>query len=248
VTTTTRDRLLAAAQRLYAERGLDAVSLREINQAAGARNATAVQYHFTDRVGLLRAIFARYLPEVHARRHALLDAYEASALDGSAPDGSAPDGSAGGGSAGEAVRALAAALVRPSAALLSDPGGREFLQIWADVINRPEPLFGIASDDPADSLRRWRALVEPLLEADAARLHRRFTAILYASIELGRRARSGSHADDRLFTSYLIDVVTAVLAAPVSPETRRLAAERDAARSGGAPRPPGEIERIPRGG
>jgi hypothetical protein len=33
-----------------------------------------------------------------------------------------------------------------------------------------------------------------------------------------------------LFTSYVIDVVAAILQALVSPETRRLAQERDAAR------------------
>ena len=222
----TRERLLDAAEALYAARGVDAVSLREIVQEAGARNATAVQYHFGDRAGVVTAILARHAPDVEARRHALLDAYE--------------DGEQG-------VRPLAAALVRPMAARLADESGRAYLQIWADVVNRPNPLVVVAGrDDPSqaaaggrggrphpkaqDSLRRWRTLVEPLLEEDAARLHRRFTAILYASIELARRARSGPRTDDRLFTSYLIDVVTAILGAPVSPETRRLAAERDAVR------------------
>ncbi|RAY16061.1 TetR/AcrR family transcriptional regulator [Actinomadura craniellae] len=206
----TRVRLLEAAERLFAERGLDAVSLREINQAAGARNAIAVQYHFKDRAGVIRAILAKHLPDVDARRHALLDAYEAAGE---------PD-----------IRQLAAALVRPAAAKLADPsGGPEFLQIWAGLLNRPAPV--VPPEDPVDSIHRWRALVEPLLEADAARLHRRFAAILYAAIELARRARSGPRADDRLFTSHLIDMVTAILAAPVSAETRRLAAERDAARS-----------------
>ncbi|MBD2895194.1 hypothetical protein amrb99_41280 [Actinomadura sp. RB99] len=223
----TRERLLDAAERLYAERGIDAVSLREIVQAAGARNATAVQYHFGDRAGIVRAILARHAPEIEARRHALLDAYEA-------------DGVPGG-------RALAAALVRPMAACLGDASGRAFLQIWADVVNRPRPLLpSVLLDDQAeageagvggaahrpkpDSLCRWRDLVEPVLEEDAARLHRRFTAILYAATELARRARSGPRTDDRLFTSYLIDVVAAILGAPVSDETRRLADERDAAR------------------
>uniref|UniRef100_UPI0010418D0F TetR/AcrR family transcriptional regulator n=1 Tax=Actinomadura fibrosa TaxID=111802 RepID=UPI0010418D0F len=64
----TRERLLDAAERLYAERGIDGVSLREIVQAAGARNATAVQYHFGDRGGVIRAIFARHLPDVSARQ------------------------------------------------------------------------------------------------------------------------------------------------------------------------------------
>ncbi|MBO2462811.1 TetR/AcrR family transcriptional regulator [Actinomadura violacea] len=220
----TRERLLDAAERLYAERGLDAVSLREIVQAAGARNATAVQYHFGDRAGIVRAILARHAPEIEARRHALLDAYEA-------------DGVPGG-------RALAGALVRPMAACLGDASGRAFLQVWADAVNRPRPLvtFAVLDDPPEpaaggeatwpkpDSLCRWRNLVEPVLEEDAARLHRRFTAILYTATELARRARSGPRTDDRLFTSYLIDVVAAILGAPVSDETRRLADERDAAR------------------
>ncbi|GAA2123874.1 TetR/AcrR family transcriptional regulator [Actinomadura napierensis] len=205
----TRERLLDAAERLYAERGIDAVSLREIVQAAGARNATAVQYHFGDRAGIVRAIHARHAPEVEARRHALLDAYEA--------DGERDR------------RALAAALVRPMAACLRDESGRAFLQIWADGLNRLRPVVPVA-EDAADSLHRWRRLVEPVLEEDAARLHRRFTAILYAATELARRARTGPRTDDRLFTSYLIDVVAAILSAPVSEETRRLADERDAAR------------------
>ena len=37
--------------------------------------------------------------------------------------------------------------------------------------------------------------------------------------EIGRRAESGPHADDRLFTSHLIDLVTALLLAPLSPQT-----------------------------
>ena len=201
----TRTRLLEAAERLFAERGIDAVSLREITRESGAKNAIALQYHFDDRDGVLQAIFDKHVPEVEARRHAMLDEYEANG---------APD-----------LRALAAALVRPLAAKLADPdGGREFLQIYSELIERPHKP---APADDEDSLGRWRNALEPLLDQDAVRLHRRFTAILHTTLELSRRARTRRRADDRLFTSYLIDVVTAVLAAPVSEETKRLAEERD---------------------
>lgn len=210
----TRARLVDTAERLFAEHGVDGVSLREINRESGARNAVAIQYHFTDRAGVVRAILDRHMPDVEARRHAVLDRYEA--------DGVAD------------LRALAGALVRPLAAELAD--GREFLQILADLLNRPRPTIDPAAlEDPTNSLYRWRALVDPLLAPAAAELHRRFTAVVYTAVELGRRARSEPHGDDRLFVSHLVDVVAAILAAPVSEETRRLAAKK--ARRGPAARP-----------
>jgi AcrR family transcriptional regulator len=206
----TRARLVAAAEQLFAERGIEAVSLREISRHSGARNAIATQYHFKDRAGVLAAIMLKHQPTVEAGRQALLDQYEAAAIDG-------PDG----------VRMLAGALVRPLAAKLADPdGGPEFLQIHAEMLDR---LPGGAGATALPSVARWRALVDPLLERDAVRLHRRYTAILHAATELARRAQTGPHTDDRLFVSYLVDVVTAILSFPVSAETRRLADERDVA-------------------
>ena len=210
----TRSRLIRAAERLFAERGVDSVSLREINRESGAKNAVAVQYHFEDRAGIIRAIIDKHNGHVEARRQAMLDQYEAEGRDD--------------------MRFLAAALVRPLAAKLADPdGGPEFLQIHADLMNRPNPVVAGALDDESTSIVRWRTLLEPHLDAEAARLHRRFAAMLYNAVELGRRARSGPHTDDRLFTASLVDVVTAILGAPVSEETSRLAGERDAARGTG---------------
>jgi AcrR family transcriptional regulator len=210
----THVRLISAAEQLFAARGIDAVSLREINRASGARNAIAVQYHFDDRAGVVRAVLEKHRPGIEARRHAMLDEYEA---------GGAPD-----------LRRLASALVRPWAAKLADlDGGPEYLQIQAELLNRPRPPVepGPAPADSRDSIHRWRSLVQPLLGEDAIRLHRRFTAMRLAAAELGRRASTAPHTDDRLFVSHLIDLVTAVLAAPVSDETVRLADDRDSSRA-----------------
>ncbi|HKE76496.1 MAG TPA: TetR family transcriptional regulator [Acidimicrobiales bacterium] len=208
----TRARLLDAAERLFAERGVTGVSLREINREAGARNAIAVQYHFGDRSGLVKAVLDRHRHDIDARRHAMLDQFDA-------------DGGAG-------LRDYAAALVRPAASKLADESGRLHLQIWAELVNRPRPARpGEPGDDAGGSIERWREGVAPLLDVQAVRVHRRFTAIRCAAAELGRRAASGSHGDDRLFVSHLIDLVAGILAAPVSDETVRLADERDAARA-----------------
>ena len=208
----TRERIVRAAERLFAQHGISNVSLREINRESGAKNAVAVQYHFSDRGGIVRAILAKHWPTIHAARNAMLDEYEANGLDD--------------------VRALASALVRPMAAKLADSdGGPEFLQIYAELINLPQDAPDERAEAaPGDSTQRWRLMVEPHLRADATRLHRRFTVMRFAAAELGRRASTGPHTDDRLFVSHLIDLVTALLLAPTSDETIRWADARDASR------------------
>lgn len=195
--------LIRAAEQLFAERGSETVSLRDITVASGATNASAVQYHFGGRGGLVRAVLAKHDVEVEQRRHALLDAYEATGVDD--------------------VRALAAALVEPLAAELAvADGGPGYLQLVADLYNRPNPTFDPATVDASTaSFTRWRALAMPLLTPEAVRLHRRFDALRFTVSELARRARTG-RKDHRLFTSQLTDLVTALLLAPVSDETRRL--------------------------
>lgn len=51
---------MAAAERLYAQQGLSAVSNRQISEAAGQGNVTAVTYHFGTRLDLVRAIMTRH--------------------------------------------------------------------------------------------------------------------------------------------------------------------------------------------
>jgi AcrR family transcriptional regulator len=208
--TETRANLLHAAEQLFAERGVEAVSLREIVRSAGAKNVIAVQYHFDDRDGVLQAILDKHLPAVDARRHALLDAIESESEI--------------------SMRAMAGALVRPLAAKLADDdGGPAFLRIYADLLNRPIPALE-AANGRFGSLQRWRELLEPLLDPQAARLHPRLNAFVYTAMELARRAMAGRHSDDRLFTSHLVDSVTAILSAPMSDETRHQMRERDARR------------------
>jgi AcrR family transcriptional regulator len=71
-----RERILAAAERVIAERG-PGVPLREIAVAAGLRNNSAVQYYFEDRDGLVAAVVAFRLASLEARRLEMLAALEA---------------------------------------------------------------------------------------------------------------------------------------------------------------------------
>ena len=70
---TARAALVAAAERMFAERGIDGVSLREVSAAAGQRNNSAAQYHFGGRHGLVAAVYEARMRRVDDRRRALLD-------------------------------------------------------------------------------------------------------------------------------------------------------------------------------
>jgi AcrR family transcriptional regulator len=70
---TTALQLMLTAERLFAERGLDGVSLRQISTIAGSSNNSAIQYHFGSKGELLRAIFTYRLGDLMQRR-ALLKA------------------------------------------------------------------------------------------------------------------------------------------------------------------------------
>ncbi|WP_068086643.1 TetR/AcrR family transcriptional regulator [Novosphingobium rosa] len=69
--------LLLAAERLFAARGIEAVSLREIAEAAGSRNNNAVQYHFAGREGLMAAIYAMRVADMEDARQTMLAKAEA---------------------------------------------------------------------------------------------------------------------------------------------------------------------------
>ena len=64
--------LILAAERLFAERGVEGVSLRQVNQAANQKNNAAAHYHFGSRDGLVTAVLMYRIPDLDRRRGALL--------------------------------------------------------------------------------------------------------------------------------------------------------------------------------
>lgn len=201
----TRAALIRAAEHQFAADGIDGASLREINRIAGAANAGAVQYHFVDRAGLLRAVIDKHRTDTETRRHALLDQFDAvQSAD---------------------VRDLSAALILPLASKLDDPdGGRDYLRINCEICTRPDfdaitevlPKRGSSS-----SMRRWHERFDPLARDDERdHLHTRYPAMRFAFVELARRAAGPARRDDRLFVSHVIDLVTCLLtSAPSGPTT-----------------------------
>ena len=75
----TRTRILDAAERLIAEAGIDAASMRAVTSAAKV-NLAAVNYHFGSKESLVVAVYARRLRPLNEERLRGLDAAEAAAI------------------------------------------------------------------------------------------------------------------------------------------------------------------------
>lgn len=96
-----RERIFCAAEQLFAERGFDRVTLRDITAAAGV-NLAAVHYYFGSKDGLLLEIFRTRAAELNRERAQLLE----EALNA--------------GDERPGVRAILAALIAPSTRWISD--------------------------------------------------------------------------------------------------------------------------------
>ncbi|MFF0156247.1 TetR/AcrR family transcriptional regulator [Streptomyces sp. NPDC005263] len=70
----TRELILTAAERLFAERGVYTVSNRQVSEAAGQGNNAAVGYHFGTKTDLVRAIIRRHAEPIGEIRARLLAA------------------------------------------------------------------------------------------------------------------------------------------------------------------------------
>ena len=76
---TTREAILTAAERLYAEHGVFAVSNRQVSEAAGQGNNAAVGYHFGTKTDLVRAIEQRHRAPIEQLRETMVGAVGGSA-------------------------------------------------------------------------------------------------------------------------------------------------------------------------
>ncbi|TBR39318.1 MULTISPECIES: TetR/AcrR family transcriptional regulator [Dyella] len=63
----TKERILVAAEELFARHGFDGASLRQLTSAAGV-NLAAVNYHFGSKDRLIEEVFRRRLDELNGRR------------------------------------------------------------------------------------------------------------------------------------------------------------------------------------
>lgn len=110
----TKERILDAAERLFAERGISGTSLRAVTKSA-AVNLAAIHYHFGSKEVLCQSVLARRVGPVNRERMRLLDQIEGAA--------DAP-----------ALEAILAAFLEPVLRLKRDLG--ESGAVWSTLIGR----------------------------------------------------------------------------------------------------------------
>lgn len=189
----TREKIMRAAESLFANEGFDRVTLRQIARASDQGNVAAVQYHFGSKDGLLAAIVDRHREQIDDLRMALLAEREAEGR-------------------GEELAALIEILVEPLAAMLDEPSGRAYLRIQAQglgnetmrpatrtLVQRIGRRLGSLNQSAADPYRGRFALLL-LFHALADRAQQEETG----------RARRGDRGD---FVSSLSEALTGLFAA-----------------------------------
>lgn len=108
----TRLKIIKKAEKLFASKGIDGVTMAEVNRASGQKNSSAAAYHFGTKEGLLDAILDRHSTRMEQRRQVLLANTDDTDLD-----------------------QVIDVLVRPLVEKLDDrDGGLEFLRINSQLM------------------------------------------------------------------------------------------------------------------
>ena len=213
----TKESLLDAAERLFAAHGLHAVTLRVINAAAGARNASAAHYHFRSRASLLRAVARRRMDQLSEQRLAALRVLER--RSGKRP----PE-----------VRAVVEAVTLPILRMLLDDnsGGANYVRFLAHAAVDPSIQFSdLATESFNFVFMTVLNMLRPALPyvpvpVLTERMTFGFDVGVLAPLRISRLARRADGSLDRaaveVFAARLIDYVTGALSAPVSNERVRL--------------------------
>jgi AcrR family transcriptional regulator len=201
----TREKLLRAAEYLFARHGLD-VPIRDIHALAGQRNASALHYHFGGKRELVLAILEKHTPspeEIEAIRADLRARVHE-------------------------PRSVVEAIVRRFCSQLATPEGRDHIRLTFQITIRAPVRRNLLVDgleDPWDTtLAAETALIReslPHLPEDVVR-ERAVAGLLFVLLQVAERARIVDDEDDTQlldeddFITNLIDMTTAALTAPVS--------------------------------
>lgn len=215
-----RSRLIDVAERLFAEHGIDTVSLNQIAKAANQRNTMVIQYHFGSKTALLQAIADRRMQAVNDRRLELLGRIDRQSRRSD-------------------LRKVAEAMVFPFAEHLSHEGGSYYVRFVAQLYSDPRlEFFKLIKGKHSSGMREaGRAAREILSELPGDVVKHRLalvtTLIFSAFADRERLRAAGKYVGvARLHTAHFVnDLVTMVVGALNAPYGERALAEKDVSSS-----------------
>jgi AcrR family transcriptional regulator len=139
----TKERILTAAEALFAQRGFEGASLRQLTAAAGV-NLAAVNYHFGSKDNLVEEVFKRRLDQLNAQRLAALKQIA--------------------GHPGTTLEDVLAAFIRPALDLSHDGGGGLFMRVLARAFaEHDDSLRKFLSENYGHVMRQFTAEFARLL-------------------------------------------------------------------------------------
>jgi AcrR family transcriptional regulator len=205
----TRQRLIDAATREFAEHGVHAASLLEVTRQAGQRNRGAVHYHFGSREGMLVAVLEQQVDFLAERETELL------AIARQRPD--------------DDIESVVQAFVRP-AVELGDLGwqGRCYLVILAELVEEdraqldPEIVAVLERTGGWDAFELLGERTPPMPDELRAERLSLVTGFILSAVADRARAReretSRPQLETELFITNLVAMVIGMLTAPVPSE------------------------------
>jgi len=208
----TRHQLILAAEKLFAESGIDGVSLRQINVAAGQKNSSAAHYHFGSKESLILSIYQNRMKHVNERRLAALERLQKASRQ-------------------PCVRDLVGVVVYPIVEEIdADQSGRNYIRFMAQAIGHPQlDLMELQRQENRGGLVKALQLMRKALPKVpdpifGQRFGLAFEQIVHSLADREKlRGSSATHfeIDAALFVSNLVDCISGAMAAPVSTETRK---------------------------
>ncbi|WP_267939393.1 TetR/AcrR family transcriptional regulator [Paraburkholderia flagellata] len=210
----TRTRLKEEAQRLFALRGLEGVSVQDIISAAGQRNSASLRYYFGNKLELARELVVDGARLIDEDRQARVDRLEAEGA--------------------LSVRAVLGALLFPMLELADRTGQPTYIRMIANFQLNDRAFLREALENKWNAgYQRCNALLRDLLpDIDPAIVDHRLSLVgIYGNAALAAwEAARDSGEPGRLWApgyavSNLMDTFEGMLAAPPSEETRSLLGE-----------------------
>lgn len=207
----TRIRLKEEAQRLFALRGLDGVSVQDIISAAGQRNSASLRYYFGNKLELARELVVHGARLIDEDRQARLDKLEAEE--------------------GINVRAVLGALLFPMLELADRTGQATYIRMIANLQLNNRAFLREALENKWNlGYQRCNALLRNLLADIAPAIvdHRLSLIGIYGNASLAAWEASRDSGDSgglwspRYAVSSLMDTFETILTAKPSEETRSL--------------------------